>query len=206
MTRHRVVYVTSSRYKMEEIDVFYDCVDDAGRKFRDRVEFEIRQLTIKETLEVDLSLMVAAEAAAAYERTKVPSLVEHAGLVFDGHAAFPGGLTKPMWDELGDRFVVANGMVDRGATAKAVVGYCDGVSTRTFVGETHGTLVDPPRGDRKFYWDRVFVPDGGSGITYAEIVEANGIAAKLQGFSQSAKAMRKFVEFIEEAGVSDFWV
>ena len=40
--------------------------------------------------------------------------------------------------------------------ARAVVGYCDGKLTRTFVGETKGTIAKEPAGQRRLYWDVVF--------------------------------------------------
>lgn len=158
---------------------------------------------MKETLEVDLAEMVKAEARDAYQRLLVPCIVEHAGLIFDEYAeqGYPGGLTKPMWDTLRERFVAETRGDGKGATARAVIGYCDGKTVKTFVGETHGRLVEEPRGSRDFYWDTVFVPDKVDGepgtLTYAEIVgdETLGLEHKMTHLSQSSKAMREFLEY-----------
>ena len=84
-----------------------------------------------------------------------------------------------------------------GAIARAVVGYCDGMSVRTFVGETHGKIANAPRGDRRFYWDPIFCPDEGGGLTYAEITDKgpDGLKEKM-AISQSARAVAKFAEFL----------
>jgi inosine/xanthosine triphosphate pyrophosphatase family protein len=207
----RIVYVTSSSFKREENKVLTDCTLEDGTRVGELFWFQFRGDRITETLVVDLEDLVRAEARAAYAVTKVPCIVEHAGLVFDGQAHYPGGLTKPMWDALGDQFVVETHMDRRRAVARAVVGYCDGQSVHTFKGETSGTLVHPPRGARKFYWDRVFVPDDppgkAAGKTYAEIVEdpALGLPYKMQHLSQSARAMRKFLEFRRTTPLPDFW-
>jgi XTP/dITP diphosphohydrolase len=52
-----------------------------------------------------------------------------------------------------------------------------------------------PRGDRAFYWDTVFCPDGVGGKTYAEIVGADrsGLLAKLR-ISQSMCALTRFLD------------
>jgi XTP/dITP diphosphohydrolase len=208
----QIVYVTSSAFKIEENRVFCDdCTLADGTRVRDLFTFQIRKDRITETLVVDLEELVRAEARAAYAVTKVPCVVEHAGLVFEGQAHYPGGLTKPMWDALGDQFVVETQMNGRRVVARAVIGYCDGQKVRTFSDETPGTLVHPPRGARKFYWDRIFVPDDpatrANGKTYAEIVEdaALGLSYKMQQLSQSARAMRKFLEFRRITPLPDFW-
>lgn len=214
MRQKKINYVTSSSFKQQEIKVFQENerLED-GTKVSEAFEFVIRSETIKELLEVDLEVMVQAEVVNAYSRIKVPCIVEHAGLVFAEFSkqGYPGGLTKPMWDTLDDRFLKETNSSGRRVTAKAVIAYCDGKSVQTFVGETEGSLANTPRGNRKFYWDTVFIPDDPSGkitdTTYAEIVEDKklGLAYKLEHFSQSAKAMRKFLEHVHGIENPDLW-
>ncbi len=215
MSALKIVYVTSSAFKTEENKVFQEvCTLRDGSRVNDIVEFEVRSLQIKEVLEVDLRVMVQAEVIQAYSQIKVPCVVEHAGLVFEDYKdqSYPGGLTKPMWDTLKERFLEETHSARRRAIARAVVAYCDGLSVRTFVGETTGTLSDMPQGSREFYWDTVFIPDttieGAIGKTYAEIVgtPSLGLAFKIQKLSQSAKAMLEFLEFIKVSGGSPLWV
>jgi inosine/xanthosine triphosphate pyrophosphatase family protein len=77
-----------------------------------------------------------------------------------------------------------------------VIGYCDGLTIKTFVGDCHGGLAEAPRGERTFYWDTVFCPDGGEGKTYSEMVGADrsGLCSKMQ-LSQSIIALKKFMEY-----------
>ena len=214
MKKRQINYVTSSEFKMEENKLFVQNeIMSNGTRVADAFEFVIRSEAIKEILEVDLQVMVQAEVVNAYSRIKVPCIVEHAGLVFDNFPmqGYPGGLTKPMWDALGDSFLKETNSAGRNVTARAVIAYCDGKSVRTFVGETTGKLTNAARGDRKFYWDTVFIPDDPtgkvSGKTYAEIVQdpALGLHYKLKHFSQSAKAMREFLKFLDTNGAPDLW-
>jgi len=214
MSKIKVHYVTSSAFKKEENRVLCDhCTLRDGTRIGDRFEFVFRDLQIKEMLEVDLEVMVRAEVISAYRQLRVPCIVEHAGLIFDEYEfhSYPGGLTKPMWNTLGERFIKETGSGGRKATARAVVAFCDGMSVKTFVGETHGTLTEQPRGRREFYWDTVFVPDDQSGRavgkTYAEIVEdpALSIAFKVAELSQSTKAMIAFLEYRLRHGASKLW-
>jgi len=195
-----VQYVTSSDFKVEENQAFHRVARlQDGTRVSDQFDFEIRREQIKEVLETDLQAMVMAEVTEAYSSIKVPCIVEHAGLVFLEYGSYPGGLTKPMWDFLKDRFIEETHSSGRRVLARAVVGYCDGRSVHTFVGETAGTIADEPRGERKFYWDTVFVPDDTNaevnGKTYAEIVQEKGLEYKMEGLSQSSRAMLKFLEY-----------
>ena len=214
MRKVRVVYVTSSKYKVEENKVFTaKCHLKDGTLVGKYFQFEFREVPILETLEVDLAVMVQAEVTKAYSQIKIPCIVEHAGLIFEDYKdrSYPGGLTKPMWDTLKDRFVEETQSAGRKAVARAVVAYCDGKSVQTFVGETGGTLADRPRGKREFYWDTVFIPDDPRGQsnnkTYAEIVEDPklGLAYKIEYLSQSSRAMLKFLEYLRASPPCDLW-
>lgn len=212
--RARIVYVTSSQYKREENEIFGSCCKlDDGCAVKDLFEFDIREVPIQEILNVDLKVMVSAEVVSAYSQLKVPCIVEHAGLIFADYEdkSYPGGLTKPMWNALGDKFVEETGSAGRRAIARAVIAYCDGFSVKTFVGETTGTIANEVRGEREFYWDTVFIPDDpsvpSSKQTYAEIVSSSGkgLAYKVEHLSQSTKAMQKFLTFRRAQGVAELW-
>jgi XTP/dITP diphosphohydrolase len=211
---YSVTYVTGSKPKQEENAIFHrEAKLDDGTAVADIVSFEFWELHIKETLEVDLNVMVEAEVALAYSQIKVPCIVEHAGLILEDYKedGYPGGLTKPMWNVFKERFIQETGWAGRKAVARAIVAYCDGMDIRTFVGETRGTLADNVRGRRDFYWDRVFIPSEATGAaegkTYAEIAEdpTLGLTYKVMSLSQSTKAMRRFVEHLKHVGVSSLW-
>ena len=194
----RIHFVTSSDYKREENAILSrECTLSDGRIIGDVFEFVLVSNQIVENLEADLVELVRAEAMSAYSQIRKPCLVEHAGLVFADYAdqGYPGGLTKPMWNTLGENFVAETQSRGRAATARAVIGYCDGKSVHIFLGETKGTISDAPRGSREFYWDTVFIPEGDNpdGLTYAEIVEKHGLPHKVTKYSQSTKAMTAFL-------------
>jgi XTP/dITP diphosphohydrolase len=210
----KVVYVTSSSFKEAENAIFVDqCTLSDGTPVKDRFEFQIRRVSISEILEVDIRVMVQAEVTNAYSQIRVPCIVEHAGLIFQDYTnlSYPGGLTKPMWNTLGNNFVKETNSAGRRAIARAVIAYCDGMTVQTFVGETLGTIADAPRGSRAFYWDTVFIPDDpsgkASGKTYAEIVDdpSMGLPYKIRNLSQSTKAMKSFLEFRLTTGLPDLW-
>jgi len=210
----KVIYVTSSKFKKEENKVFVaNCKLSNGKLVRDLFEFEIRPVPILETLEVNLRVMVQAEVTKAYSQIKVPCIVGHAGLIFKDYYQdlYPGGLTKPMWNTLGEKFLEETKSAGRAVIARAVVAYCDGMSVHTFVGETQGKLANSPMGSRRFYWDTVFIPDDPTGEikgkTYAQIVgdPKLGLKYKMTKFSQSGRAMLNFLEFLAGEGPPNLW-
>lgn len=209
-----LVYVTSSEFKVRENEVFREhCRLSNGKAVKDLFSFDVREVNIKEVLEVDLHEMVRAEVKRAYARIQVPCIVEHAGLIFSEYKdrSYPGGLTKAMWNALGTDFIEETNSAERPAVARAVVAYCDGMSISTFEGETHGRIASQPRGQREFYWDTVFIPDCPDGtagtLTYAEIAdhEDYGLQYKVLQLSQSARAMKQFLDHIVRVGKSPLW-
>lgn len=209
-----VVYVTSSSFKEEECKLIVEhCVLADGMPLKGNFEFEFRKQSIPEILEVNIEEMVRDEVRAAYAKLRVPCIVEHAGLLFEDYKAvwYPGGLTKPMWNTLGQDFVKETASANRLAIARAVIAYCDGMNTHTFVGETTGKIAGTPKGSRKFYWDTVFVPDDptgrSGGKTYAEINDdpALGLQYKVTMLSQSMKAMLLFLTFIKTHPAAALW-
>ncbi|MDC0675822.1 non-canonical purine NTP pyrophosphatase [Nannocystis radixulma] len=210
----RIVYVTQSTFKKKENACFVEnCALSDGTRVKDVFQFEFRSVHVQETLESDLEKMVRAEVLSAYSKIKVPCIVEHAGLVFEDYqgCSYPGGLTKPMWNALGDHFVSETNSADRRVIARAVVAYCDGVEIRTFTGETKGKLASAPRGSAAFYWDTVFIPEDLSGAsagkTYAEIVDdpSLGLVHKVINLSQSSRAMLNFLHFRRNQPLSQLW-
>lgn len=205
----KLYYITSSAYKREEATLLLakKCLSD-GRLLEEIFEIEFLSNTIQENLEIDLVKLVREEARTAYTKTRLPCFVEHAGLVFDDYEAegYPGGLTKPMWNTLGDSFISETNSSGRAATAVAIVGYCDGMDTRTFTGRTAGRIATEPRGNRAFYWDTVFIPNEHNphALTYAELVQNHGLEAKILGASQSAKALTAFLEWRKD-NEPDLW-
>lgn len=204
MNRRTIFYATRSPFKDEELSIIAntDFVDEFSVTHRigDLIDFRVSDVPTEEPLEINLEEMVRHKARSAYKRILAPCIVEHAGLILEKNAdrGFPGGLTQPMWNALGpEGFLDRIGCGGERATARAVVGYCDGMSTYTFVGETNGQLAQTPTAGRGFYWDVIFKPDGDpSGRTYAEISDVDGGLEDKLRISQSTKAIGKFAKYL----------
>jgi XTP/dITP diphosphohydrolase len=150
------------------------------------------------------------KAAAAAKATGLPALSDDSGLVVDALGGQPGVHTAD-WAEKpegGRDFMLAmtkteNLLQAKGAVApedrkgRFVAVIClaqpDG-RAEYFRGEAEGTLVWPPRGDKGFGYDPVFMPDGHR-RTFGEMTAAEKHGWKPgqpKALSHRARAFRKF--------------
>ena len=140
----------------------------------------------------------ALKARAAAAAARLPALADDSGLVVDALGGAPG-IYSARWAGPMKDFAVAmkrvedelqaKGAADRSAHFTAVLALCwpDG-HCETFEGRVDGRLVWPPRGDRGFGYDPIFVPDGHR-QTFGEMEPS----AK-HAISHRAVAFRKLIE------------
>ena len=108
------------------------------------------------------------KARFAAEASGYPALADDSGLVVPALAGAPG-IFSARWAGAGKDFRIAMekvearllGNPDRRAyfVAALSVAWPDGHAEQ-FRGEVHGTLVWPPRGDKGFGYDPMFLPEG----------------------------------------------
>lgn len=143
------------------------------------------------TFEANAELKARAAAAGS----GLPALADDSGLVVPALGGAPG-IYSARWAGAGKDFRIAMekvearliGRTDRSAFFVAVLALAwpDG-HVETFRGEVHGRLVWPPRGDKGFGYDPVFLADG-ERETFGEMEPA-----KKHAMSHRAVAFRKLV-------------
>jgi XTP/dITP diphosphohydrolase len=135
---------------------------------------------LPEPEETGLTFIANAElkALAAATATGVPALADDSGLVVNALGGDPGiysarwaGPTKDFGAamERVRTLLEQGGNPDRSAAfvSALTLAWPDG-HMESFEGRVDGTLVFPPRGDKGFGYDPIFVPDGYT-TTYAEM-------------------------------------
>jgi XTP/dITP diphosphohydrolase len=85
---------------------------------------------------------------------------------------------------------------ERGAIERVVIGYFhpdDGM--QFFFGDVAGTIAIKPRGEQKFGWDPIFIPDG-SNKTYGEMAleEKNHTSMRRKAAKDFAKYLAQHFE------------
>jgi XTP/dITP diphosphohydrolase len=170
----KIYFVTVNEFKFQEAKDYL-----RGSK----VELERVNYQIREILDLNLEVIVRDKCLKAYEQAHVPCVVEHGGVGIDALKGLPGGLSKVVWDNLGDQLCkLIPRDESRSAKATSVIGYCDGKRIKLYKGVTEGEIVTQARGDYKFQWDPIFSPKGET-RTYAEL----GREGKRR-YSQAAQA------------------
>ena len=137
----------------------------------------------------------ALKATAAAEASGLPAIADDSGLVVPALGGGPG-IYSARWAGPAKDFRVAMQRVhreladrDRSAQFVAVLALAwpDG-DLELFRGEVAGKLVWPPRGERGFGYDPIFVPEGGV-ATFGEIDPA-----RKHRISHRARAFAKVVD------------
>jgi XTP/dITP diphosphohydrolase len=148
------------------------------------------------------------KALAAARAARLPALADDSGLVVEALGGAPG-VHSARWTGPDRNFTAAMEKVEqqlraRGATtperrrAQFVSALClawpDG-HTEQFEARVGGTLVSPPRGDRGFGYDPMFLPDGLQ-RTFGEMSseEKHGLPPRGRGLSHRARALMKLAE------------
>jgi len=118
----------------------------------------------------------ALKARAAATASRLPALADDSGLVVPALDGAPG-IYSARWAGPRRDFDAAMGRLARAMQGKEdrrahfvcvlALGWPDG-HAETFRGEVHGRLVFPPRGNRGFGYDPVFVAEGES-LTFGEM-------------------------------------
>ena len=137
----------------------------------------------------------ALKALAAATATGLPALADDSGLTVVALGGAPG-LYSARWAGEAKDFALAmarverewrdSGSNDRGAAfvCALALAWPDG-HVETFEGRIFGELVFPPRGDRGFGYDPIFIPEGRQ-ETFAEIdpAEKHAISHRARAFAQ----------------------
>ena len=138
----------------------------------------------------------ALKAHAAAAASGSPALADDSGLVVPALGGAPG-VYSARWAGPSKDFAAAMARVehelgdrDRSALFVAVLALAwpDG-HLEAFRGEVRGRLVWPPRGERGFGYDPMFVPNGGS-LTFGEMapVDKHKISHRARAFAKLAAA------------------
>jgi XTP/dITP diphosphohydrolase len=138
----------------------------------------------------------ALKAEAAAKAGGLPALADDSGLVVPALSGAPG-IYSARWAGPRKDFASAMARVhrelggrDRGASFVAVLAFAyPNGETELFRGEVAGSLIWPPRGDRGFGYDPMFVPAGGS-CTFGEMdpAEKHRISHRARAFAKLADA------------------
>lgn len=179
-------FVSNNQCKIEEVNSVLQ---------ENQVEVKSVKIKIEEIQTDNLDYLVRDKALKAFKMLGRPLFVEHTGLYIEKINQMPGGLTQVFWDKLqADRFseLFGGGIGESKAKSVTVIGYIDGKRFYSFKGEITGSIISPPRGNKNFQWDCIFVPDG-ENETFAEMGE------RKNDISMRRKALQLFSDYLKKS-------
>ena len=166
------------------------------------------ELGLPEPDETETSFRANARIKAQAAASALPALADDSGLAVDALGGEPG-IHSARWAGPAKDFAGAMAHIDtllreRGATSPAqrkahfVSALCvawPDAHLEEFEAKVDGTLVWPPRGEKGFGYDPMFLPDGFT-RTFGELTsdEKHGLPPKGQGLSHRARAFLKLAE------------
>jgi non-canonical purine NTP pyrophosphatase (RdgB/HAM1 family) len=168
------------------------------REFRSILgdSLESRAIDLDELQSLDPEVIIKHKLQQAFEIIKSTVIVEDTSLCIDALGGLPGTLIKWFESSLSLNKIVKMARSlqvedELSATASTAVGWYDGKDIIFVTGITKGIIVEP-KGENKFGWDPIFVPDG-SNKTQAEmdITEKNI-------YSSRRKAVELLVEKLRD--------
>jgi len=172
--------VTSSEHKRREIGAI--------------LGMDLRSSTIDlpEIQSLDLNEILSSKAREAFDRLKVPVVVEDTSLELFAFNGFPGPLVKWLLKARGSEGIIALCRAVGDERARAVCGVLawNGEREDYFEGYVYGRIAPEPRGESGFGWDSVFIP-AERDLTFAQMT-----AKEKNAISHRGIAWRKFLEQI----------
>lgn len=157
-----LTFITSNKKKLEEV------IHILGVNFPYKIQ--ALDLDLPE-LQGESEYIVSEKCRLASLKVDGPVLVEDTSLCFNALGGMPGPYIKWFQDKIGleglNNLLMA--YTDKRAVAKCIFAYKNGKSEpiHIFTGKINGNIVES-RGELKFGWDPIFLPDGYS-QTFAEM-------------------------------------
>jgi XTP/dITP diphosphohydrolase len=168
---------------------------DEARMLLAEYGISVAMLRIKsmEVQDDDIENVAKASALDAASKSRLPFIVEDAGLFIDALNGFPGPYSAYVYRTIGKEGILKllDGSVDRKARFKSAVVFCSPKKDmKSFLGVVEGGIAKEMRGSSGFGFDPIFEPDEHRGKTFGELTnkEKNNI-------SHRARALRKFAEW-----------
>lgn len=133
----------------------------------------------------------------------LPSLADDSGLIVPAIGGAPG-IYSARWAGPDKNFTIAFERIRKELGNKPAQAYftcvlalaVPGKETRCFEGRIDGTLTFPPRGDKGFGYDPIFIPEGYN-VTFGEL-DPN----IKNGMSHRSRAFAKLLAYLQDTGTA----
>ncbi len=152
---------------------------------------EHKKMDLDEIQSLNLREIVEHKVKQAYDKIKIPILVEDVSLEFTALGRLPGPFIRFFVEEMSMEQICS--LLDgkeRFAIARCMFGYYDGIHLEVFEWEMKGTIAKKPAGNGGYGFDQIFIPEWYT-VTRAELGEEDDRKTYLQ-----IKPFEKVREFL----------
>lgn len=185
-TKNRVAWlVTGNLHKFNEVRPVLSKYNIAAGM--------LRKIDAVEIQDDDIENVAKASALDAVRKSRLPIVVEDAGLFIETLGSFPGPYSSFVYRTIGNDGVlkVMRNVANRGARFRSVVAFSspEQAEPLSFSCEVRGEIVKRKRGTYGFGFDPIFKPSS-SQKTFAEMT-----VDEKNKYSHRASAFRRFAEW-----------
>lgn len=192
----KLFFATGNDDKFKEVKEILESHENNSNSENTKITIEQIKIDLPE-LQGKPEDVILEKAKIAYQKIKKPVFVDDTGLAFNSLNGMPGIYIKHFLHAIKQEglFKLLNAFEDKSAKAFVSIGFCDGNTTKYFIGECSGKIVFPKSTGQGFGfgWDPIFSPDGYDEDTFATLMPE--IKNKI---SHRRKAFDKFKKFLEE--------
>ena len=153
-----------------------------------------KNLDILEIQSLDVEEVAKAKARVAFEAVGQPVIVDDTGMSIEALGGLPGALIVWFVESIGPVGILRLMAKEknRKASVSTCIAYADETGVFAFTGKILGTVSESLRGENRFGYDPIFIPDGHD-RTYAEMT-----ADEKNKISMRKIALLKWKEFLEQ--------
>jgi len=141
----------------------------------------------------DIEKIAEKSALDAAAKSRLPIIVEDAGLFVEALNGFPGPYSSYIYRTIGKEGIIKllKGRKDRKAQFRSVIAFCNQEkSLKTFQGSVEGKIAEEIRGSSGFGYDPIFEPSEQTAKTFGELT-----TEEKNRLSHRARALRKFAKW-----------
>jgi len=181
----RILFVTSNPHKFSEAERILNEYGISIARFPTRYP-EVRA--------DECGAVASAAASELYRKLKQPLILEDAGLFIKALNGFPGAYSAWAQGKIGNRGVLnlMKGTAGRHAEFKSVYAFAKDGRIELFEGVCKGKIAHAEAGKYGFGYDPIFVPDEGTGKTFAQDPETK------ERVSHRRKALVKLAKYLKK--------
>jgi len=212
-----IIFISKNEHKFNESKRLFDAELNFLKLKGDKLDINLIRMeddSVEEIQTEDVNKLIKDKLLKAYKIYKRPVLIEHTILKIECLNGYPNAQTSGFWDTISKEDdkpgellckivdkLACNNEASKKAIAKTIYCYSDGKNIITVEDEVTGSICDEPRGDSKFQWDVIFVPDDkeAENKTFAQLeAENTKNGTRKDLFSMRSKAMKKFVNELKD--------